>query len=376
MRARFLVPLILSSLLAGCRPAFYGHPVTISISPTSAAVRINATQPFTANLTCGCKEGQVFSGQVTWQVNGVQGGDSTHGTIPPTSTSNGVTATATYTAPAVVPNPATATITAVSVDDPTKSASATITIVSMSAGMSAKLEGSYAFLFKASGAGGIGSLAGSFVADASGNLFAGVEAVVEETGMQRTLPFAGTYVIGPDQRGALMLETAAASSTLQIVLDAKGGAQILELDNPGKIRGAGVLERQMPASFSLPAFSGDFSLALSGVADSGEQVSVLGGFSADGGGQLSGGRLLIVGAGSEVTKLGFHGGYQIAPDGRGVATLTSSETGPLEFSFYVISDEKALFIGEIPEGGKKLVLAGEARRAPHPKFTGRETLRE
>jgi hypothetical protein len=364
MRACFLVPLIISGLLAGCRPYFYGHPVTVKISPTSATVRVNATQLFTINVGCGCKEGQLFGGQITLQVNGVTQGDSTHGTIVLTTPDNGVFATATYTAPAAVPSPATVTVTAISVDDPTKSASATITIVPVSTGMSANLEGSYAFLFNASGAEGIVSLAGSFVADANGNLFAGVEDVIEKTGMQWTLPFVGTYAIGPDQRGTLMLETAQASNTLQIVLDAEGSGQILELDNPGKIRGAGVLEKQMPASFSLPAFSGDFSLALSGVADSGEQVSVLGGFSADGGGRLSGGRLLVLGAGSAATKLGFHGGYQIGPDGHGVATLTSSEMGPLEFSFYVVSDEKALFIGGIPSGDKKFALAGEARRAP------------
>jgi hypothetical protein len=364
MKAWFFVLLIFSSLVAGCQPAFLGHPVTVKISPASAAVGVNATQLFTINVLCGCKQGQLFGGQITFQVNGVTDGDSTHGTILLTTPDNGVFATATYTASATIPSPATVTVTAISVDDPTKSASATITIVSMSAGMSGRFEGSYAFLFKASDAGGIVSLAGSFVADANGGLFAGVEDLVEETGMQRTLPFAGTYVIGPDQRGALTLETAEASSTLRIVLDAEGGAHILELDNPGKIRGAGVLEKQRPASFSLPAFSGDFSLALSGVADSGERVSVFGGFSADGGGQLSDGQLLIVGAGSEVTKLGFHGGYQISPDGHGVATLTSSETGPLDFSFYVVSDKKALFIGGIPSGGKKLVLAGEARRAP------------
>lgn len=364
MRACFLVPLIFSGLLSGCRPYFYGHPVTVKISPTSATVRVNATQLFTINVGCGCKEGQLFSGAVTLQVNGVTQGDSTHGTILLTTPDNGVFATATYTAPAAVPSPATVTVTAISVDDPTKSASATITIVSMSAGMSAKLEGSYAFLFKASGSEGIVSLAGSFVADTNGNLFAGVEDILEKTGMQRALPFAGTYAIGPDQSGTLMLETAQASNTLQIVLDAEGNAQILELDSPGKIRGAGVLEKQRPASFSLPAFGGDFSLALSGVADSGEQVNALGGFSADGGGRLSGGRLLILGTGSAATKLGFNGDYQIGPDGHGVATLTSSEMGPLEFSFYMVSADKALFIGGIPSGEKKLALAGEARRAP------------
>ena len=56
---------------------------------------------------------------VTWQVNGVPGGNSTVGTI----SSDGL-----YTAPAVQPNPSTVTITAVSQADPTKSGSATASI--------------------------------------------------------------------------------------------------------------------------------------------------------------------------------------------------------------------------------------------------------
>jgi len=56
---------------------------------------------------------------VTWQVNGVTGGNATVGTI----SSSGL-----YTAPGVVPNPATVTVTAVSQADATKSAAAQVTI--------------------------------------------------------------------------------------------------------------------------------------------------------------------------------------------------------------------------------------------------------
>jgi hypothetical protein len=54
-------------------------------------------------------------------VNGVTGGDSTHGTI---------SASGLYTAPSAVPNPATVTVTAISQADATKSASATVAISS------------------------------------------------------------------------------------------------------------------------------------------------------------------------------------------------------------------------------------------------------
>jgi thiol:disulfide interchange protein DsbA len=57
--------------------------------------------------------------QVTWQVNGVTGGNASVGTI----SSSGL-----YTAPCGVPSPATVTITAVSVADSTRSGSAQVTV--------------------------------------------------------------------------------------------------------------------------------------------------------------------------------------------------------------------------------------------------------
>ena len=87
--------------------------VSVSISPTSASVQTGTTQQFTATVT------GTTNTAVTWQVNGVTGGNSTVGTI---STSG------LYTAPSTVPNPANVTVTAVSQADPTKSASATVTL--------------------------------------------------------------------------------------------------------------------------------------------------------------------------------------------------------------------------------------------------------
>jgi hypothetical protein len=89
-------------------------PVAISISPTSASVATTKTQQFAATVT------GTTNMAVTWQVNSVTGGDSTHGTI---STSG------LYTAPSAVPNPATVTVTAIAQADSTKSASASVTVM-------------------------------------------------------------------------------------------------------------------------------------------------------------------------------------------------------------------------------------------------------
>jgi len=88
-------------------------PVSITISPASATVAAGGTQQFTATVE------NASNTAVTWQVNGVTGGNATAGTI----SSSGL-----YTAPGAVPSPAAVTITAVSQADATKSASAQVTI--------------------------------------------------------------------------------------------------------------------------------------------------------------------------------------------------------------------------------------------------------
>jgi hypothetical protein len=86
--------------------------IKVSISPTSASVRLNRIRQFTATVTNSSNTA------VTWSVNGVSGGNSTVGTI-----SGG-----TYLAPSRLPSPATITVTAISAADTTKSASAKVTV--------------------------------------------------------------------------------------------------------------------------------------------------------------------------------------------------------------------------------------------------------
>jgi hypothetical protein len=88
-------------------------PATISISPTSASVVTGAAQSFSATVQNSSNTA------VTWQVNGVTGGNSTSGTI---STSGG------YTAPATVPSPATVTVTVIPAANTGTSASAVVTV--------------------------------------------------------------------------------------------------------------------------------------------------------------------------------------------------------------------------------------------------------
>jgi hypothetical protein len=92
-------------------------PATVTISPTTAAVQIGKTVDFSATVTGPTNT------SVSWQVNGIPGGNTTVGMI----SSNGPDS-AVYTAPKVVPNPALVEVEAVSNSDPTKQAVAGVTI--------------------------------------------------------------------------------------------------------------------------------------------------------------------------------------------------------------------------------------------------------
>jgi len=87
--------------------------VTVTVSPKTATVVISTTKQFTATVT------NTSNTAVTWQVNGVNGGSATTGTI---------SGTGLFTAPATVPTSNPVTVKAISAADNTKSDTATVTI--------------------------------------------------------------------------------------------------------------------------------------------------------------------------------------------------------------------------------------------------------
>jgi len=97
--------------LSGCHGGT--QTVAVTVSPTSATVRLGQAQQFTATVTGKSNT------NVTWTVNGVNGGNTSVGTVSTLGL---------YTAPANGLNPSSVSVTATSVADTTKSASATVTI--------------------------------------------------------------------------------------------------------------------------------------------------------------------------------------------------------------------------------------------------------
>jgi hypothetical protein len=87
--------------------------VSVSVSPSSASVRVGNLQAFSATVTGA-------SGGVTWSVNGITGGDGSVGTIDSAGS---------YLAPATVPASNPVTVRATSVSSPTSSGTAAVTVL-------------------------------------------------------------------------------------------------------------------------------------------------------------------------------------------------------------------------------------------------------
>ena len=91
--------------------------IFVTVTPNPVSVAAERLQQFTATVT------GTSNTSVTWQVNGVVGGNSTVGTISTAGL---------FQAPQTIPTPATVTITAISDADGTTSGSAQATIVNPS----------------------------------------------------------------------------------------------------------------------------------------------------------------------------------------------------------------------------------------------------
>jgi hypothetical protein len=87
-------------------------PISVSISPTSASLQVGQSQQFAAAVS------NTTNTAVNWFVSGVQGGNSSLGTI---------SSTGLYAAPASAPT-SQVTVTAQSAYDPSRSATAGVTI--------------------------------------------------------------------------------------------------------------------------------------------------------------------------------------------------------------------------------------------------------
>jgi hypothetical protein len=293
-------------------------PISVSVVPASVTLSAGATQSFTATVT------NDPSNAVTWEVNGVVGGNSTFGTIDTAGN---------YTAPAA---PATApiSVTAVSQADPFQSASATVNVNFSNA----SLAGDYVFLVtvgdtnqQLGNAPGFSFAAGRFHADGNGILSAGVEDLNTLNQAAATnISFTGAYTVGADGRGTATITTAAGSTPLRFALTSGERGQVIEFD--GAFAASGFVLRQDPAA--IANVTGTYVFSLFGDS-AGSPLGIIGRLTADGAGNLTGAE--VVNAGGTFTETAaINGTYTVGAGGRGLATVTSA-LATQHFAFYIAS---------------------------------------
>jgi hypothetical protein len=229
------------------------------------------------------------------------------------------------------------------------------------------LNGQYAFLLAGYDGDGNVAMAGSLVADGSGNITQGVadynfsSAIFVAT----NLMFTGTYSIDPDNRGSMTITVSSPrafpsgfSQTFSFSLGSFNAGiatrgRMIELDDE-EIRATGILAKQDPTAFATAAITGGYAFGFSGTASSGFALNAVGRFTASDG-SLSAGLTDVYGlalteSGSGTVSAGlrlpFSGVYQVSANGRGTATLTFTAQDPAfsKFSFYVVSASELLFI--------------------------------
>src|SRR5215469_578670 len=246
-------------------------PISLSVSPPSASVAINAAQQFTATVSNdGTNSG------VTWTVtvNGTPCSPSC-GTLSSNSSASG--SPITYTAPANVPAFPLVTLTATSVEDTTKSTTTTITITTPSgaacgagAGGESLLKGQYAFLLNGFDSVSQVTMAGSFTVDGTGKVTAGEEDFNSASSVQTDVavdPTASFYAVGPDHRGCLAIAISGGATTyFRFALGSINASNIAASghiirfdDTTGSgTRVTGTMRLQDPSSFSASQFKGNY----------------------------------------------------------------------------------------------------------------------
>jgi len=302
------------------------HP-SVTVSPATANVQEGAQQQFTAMVT-GTNDTNV-----TWQVNGVTGGNATVGTIG---------AAGLYTAPSVVPNPASVTITAFISDMSNVSGAAIVTITAVTFNNSS-LKGNYIFSVSGldSGANPFYAL-GAMTADGNGNITAGEEDLNDTaSGYVNATTMTGTYSVGSDGRGTLTLQNSIGTFQFAIAMKAFNNAVLNETDN-GVVAATGNLEGQ---AASLAAPSGNYAFGFAGSGLGCGAINSAGIFNMNG--STVGGVQDVNCAGTIVQSQTVTGSYgAIDGLGRGTGSFSGSSTGSSNMIYYVVSSGRFRFLAD------------------------------
>jgi len=237
----------------------------------------------------------------------------------------------------------------------------------------ANLKGQYAFLMSGtelcSGSSSFFTRAGSFTSDGSGHITGGLEDVNVCTGVF-TLQFTNsTYSITADGRGTLSLTNSTGTTNYSITLASTTAGVIAETDV--NLTASGSFQRQNVAAFSNPAIANGYVFDFAGVDYSPNPpvpTSIIGRFSADGGGGITNGLFDANIDGVPSNQQAFPQGafYQVDTNGdgtnfgRGTANIAGHN-----FAFYIVDATRLKLLGtDFPAA-----FSGEAFAQQNISFT-------
>ena len=291
--------------------------VQMSVSPGAVRVPAGQTQQFQANLR------NSKNTAVIWRVDGIQGGNSSVGTID----GNGM-----FTAPTAVPSPGTVIVTAVSAADPTRSAAAAASILGTSSS-APQMKGHWVFQVE----GVFYSTIGSFTADGKGTITQG-----QEDNGTGQIPLTGTYSVAADGTGSASLQLADGSTQmLQFVLGPEGSGPCQRTDQIS----FGEMYPQSGVT-ATPDLSGRWVIEADG-SDFAQVGPIIAALTLKTDGTLSGSLLGLSTAvfPSKATGFSVTGSYQVDSDGRGMLTLTSPDDESSRYTFDLRDADHLVLLG-------------------------------
>jgi hypothetical protein len=223
----------------------------------------------------------------------------------------------------------------------------------------ANINGSFAFSYTGTDAGGFLAVAGSFVADGAGNITSGTQDINSGAGVKTNAAISGAYTVRADGRGTATLNSPVGNTSLDFVIVASGHALVTRFDT--RATGSGTIDQQASSAFSNAVLAGSFAFSLSGIDTGGIPLAVGGAFTTDTTGTLTAGVDDSNDNGLVVPNDPMTGSIPVASTGRGTATLNTSR-GALTFAYYVVDANHLKIVGTntVP------ALGGEAFRQTGP----------
>jgi hypothetical protein len=222
----------------------------------------------------------------------------------------------------------------------------------------ASLNGKYAFSMTGTEDCGLPSFfgrIGSFTADGNGHITGGVEDVNNCTGVATLRFLSGAYSISADGRGTLTLTNSTGTTNYSITLSTTAAGYIIQTDLHATAGGS--FQKQDPAAFSLTQIAGGYVFDISGVSANVLPESIVGRFTADGGGGISQGQFDDNEDGTPTGPFSFSGSYLLdatfGSDGRGTADIAGQN-----LIFYIVDGTRLKFISS--DADLPAALVGEA----------------